>query len=150
MVPRQMKQNPNVPEDSSVSLGTWVEPVKPREWRQQVFGEGRLAALGHTPVCFSKVPLMISLFKDPTGSSADCADAGLFLSHVVGPLVFFTEHPCLAFKTTWKRSGIPSSHAPTPTATLGNVYVGPDTPAASGVCVCITIQTVLEFTRCVP
>lgn len=117
-----------------MSLGTWLEPVKPREWEQQVSGEGRLAALGHTPVCFSKAPLKISLFKDPTSSSADCADAGLFLSHVVGPLVFFTEHPRFALKTTWKRNGIPSSQAPTPTATatLGNVYVGHDAPAAVG------------------
>ena len=98
-----------------VSLGTWLEPVKPREWERQASGEGRLAALGHTPVCFSKAPLKISLFKDPTSSSADCANAGLFLSHVVGPLVFFTEHPRFALKTTWKRNGIPSSQAPTPT-----------------------------------
>lgn len=39
-VPGQMKQRPNVLEDPSVSLGTWPEPVKPREWKQPVFGEG--------------------------------------------------------------------------------------------------------------
>lgn len=150
--PKRWNKNPNVLEDSRVSLGTWLEPVKPREREQQVFGEGRLAAQGHTPVCLSKAPFKISLFKDPTSSSADCADAGLFLSHVVGPLVFFTEHPCLAFKTIWKRSGTPSSHVPTPipTPTLGNVYVGHAAAAAVGVCVCVSIQTILEFTRWVP
>lgn len=131
-------KDPNVIEDSRVCLGTGLEPVKPREGEQQASGAGRLAALGHTPGCFPEAPLKSSPFKGPASSSADCAEAGLFLSHVVGPLVFSTERPRFALQTTWKRNGTPSSHAPAPapTAALGDVSVGHDAPAAVG-CACV-------------